>query len=50
MTSRQVTAEIDAARDQLAREYKRPTSEVAMPELPNPRWRVRTYLVLIGAR
>jgi hypothetical protein len=36
MTSREMTPEIDAARDQLARERKRLTSEVAMPELPNP--------------
>jgi hypothetical protein len=49
MTSRQVTPEIDAPRDQLAREHKRLTSEVAMPELPNPRWRGRTYMLLIGA-
>jgi hypothetical protein len=38
MTSREVTPEIDAARDQLAREHKRLASEVAMPELPNPGW------------
>jgi hypothetical protein len=31
-----VTAEIDAAHDQLAREHKRLASEAAMPELPDP--------------
>jgi len=31
-----VTAEIDAAHDQLAREHKRLASEAAMPELPHP--------------
>ena len=31
-----MTAEIDAAHDQLAREHKRLTSEAAMPELPAP--------------
>jgi hypothetical protein len=31
-----VTAEIDAAHDQLAREHKRLASEAAMPELPEP--------------
>ena len=35
-TFREVTAEIDAAHDQLAREHKRLTSEAAMPELPAP--------------
>ena len=35
-TFREVTAEIDAAHDQLAREHKRLTSEAAMPELPDP--------------
>jgi site-specific DNA recombinase len=35
-TFREVTAEIDAAQDQLAREHKRLTSEAAMPELPDP--------------
>jgi hypothetical protein len=34
-TFREVTAEIDAAHDQLAREHKRLTSEAAMPELPD---------------
>src|SRR4249920_1713092 len=36
MTFREVTAEIDAALDQLAREHKSLTSEAAMPELPDP--------------
>ena len=31
-----MTAEIDAAHDQLAREHKSLTSEAAMPELPDP--------------
>jgi hypothetical protein len=31
-----VTAEIDAAHEQLAREHKRLASEAAMPELPDP--------------
>jgi hypothetical protein len=31
-----VTAEIEAAHDQLAREHKSLTSEAAMPELPDP--------------
>jgi site-specific DNA recombinase len=35
-TFRDVTAEIDAAHDQLAREHKRLASEAAMPELPDP--------------
>jgi hypothetical protein len=35
-TFREVTPEIDAAYDQLAREHKRLTSEAAMPELPDP--------------
>jgi hypothetical protein len=35
-TFREVTAEIDAAHDQLAREHKRMASEAAMPELPDP--------------
>jgi site-specific DNA recombinase len=35
-TFREVTAEIDAAHDQLAREHKRLASEAAMPELPDP--------------
>jgi site-specific DNA recombinase len=35
-TFREVTAEIDATHDQLAREHKRLTSEAAMPELPDP--------------
>jgi Recombinase zinc beta ribbon domain len=35
-TFRSVTKELDAARDQLAREHKRLTSEAAMPELPDP--------------
>jgi hypothetical protein len=35
-TFRQVTMEIDAAHDQLAREHKRLASEAAMPELPDP--------------
>jgi hypothetical protein len=34
-TFREVTAEIDAAHDQLAREHKRLASEPAMPELPD---------------
>ena len=33
-TFREVTAEIDAAHDQLAREHNRLASEAAMPELP----------------
>jgi site-specific DNA recombinase len=35
-TFQEVTAEIDAAHDQLAREHNRLTSEAAMPELPDP--------------
>jgi site-specific DNA recombinase len=35
-TFREVTAEIEAAHDQLAREHKRLASEAAMPELPDP--------------
>jgi DNA invertase Pin-like site-specific DNA recombinase len=35
-TFREVTAEIDAAQDQLAREHKTLASEAAMPELPDP--------------
>ena len=35
-TFREVTAKIDAAHDQLAREHKRLTREAAMPELPDP--------------
>jgi site-specific DNA recombinase len=35
-TFREVTAEIDATLDQLAREHKSLTSEAAMPELPDP--------------
>jgi site-specific DNA recombinase len=35
-TFREVTAEIDAAHDQLAREHTRLASEAAMPELPDP--------------
>jgi Recombinase len=35
-TFREVTAEIDAAHDQLAREHKGLASEAAMPELPDP--------------
>jgi hypothetical protein len=35
-TFREVTAEIDAAHDQIAREHKRLASEAAMPELPDP--------------
>jgi hypothetical protein len=35
-TFQEVTAEIDAALDQLAREHKSLTSEAAMPELPDP--------------
>jgi site-specific DNA recombinase len=35
-TFREVTAEIDAVHDQLAREHNRLASEAAMPELPNP--------------
>jgi hypothetical protein len=35
-TFREVTAEIDAVHDQLAREQKRLASEAAMPELPDP--------------
>ena len=35
-TFREVTAEIDAAHDQLARDHNRLASEAAMPELPNP--------------
>jgi site-specific DNA recombinase len=35
-TFRAVTAEIDAAHEQLAREHKRLASEAAMPELPHP--------------
>jgi site-specific DNA recombinase len=35
-TFREVTVEIDAAHDQLAREHKRLASEAAKPELPDP--------------
>jgi hypothetical protein len=35
-TFREVTAEIEAANDQLAREHKQLASEAAMPELPDP--------------
>jgi hypothetical protein len=35
-TFREVTAEIDTALDQLAREHERLASEAAMPELPDP--------------
>jgi len=35
-TFREVTAEIDAAHDQLARGHNRLASEAAMPELPDP--------------
>jgi len=35
-TFREVTAEIDTAHDQLAREHKRLASEAAMPVLPDP--------------
>jgi site-specific DNA recombinase len=35
-TFREVTAEINAAHDQLVREHKSLTSEAAMPELPDP--------------
>ncbi len=35
-TFREVTAEIDAAHDQLAREHNRLASEAAMPQLPDP--------------
>jgi hypothetical protein len=35
-TFREVTAEIDAVHDQLAREHDRLASEAAMPELPDP--------------
>jgi len=35
-TFREVTAEIDAAHDQLAREHKQLASEAAMPQLPDP--------------
>jgi hypothetical protein len=35
-TFREVTAEIDTAHNQLAREHKQLTSEAAMPELPDP--------------
>jgi hypothetical protein len=35
-TFRQVTAEIDAAHDQLAREHNRLAREAAMPQLPDP--------------
>jgi hypothetical protein len=35
-TFREVTQEMDAALDQLAREHKRLASEAAMPVLPDP--------------
>src|SRR4029453_7971793 len=35
-TFREVTAEIDTAHDQLAREHKQLASAAAMPELPDP--------------
>ena len=35
-TFREVTAEIDAVHDQLARDHNRLASEAAMPELPDP--------------
>jgi hypothetical protein len=49
-TFREVTAEIDTAHDQLAREHKRLASEAAMPELQTRHWRGTTCLLLIGAR
>jgi len=35
-TFREVTAEIGATHDQLAREHNKLASEAAMPELPDP--------------
>ena len=43
-----VGREPDAAHDRLAREDKSLISEAAMPQLPDPRCRGRTCLLLIG--
>jgi hypothetical protein len=48
-TFREVTAEIEAAHDQLAREHNRLASEAAMPVLPDPS-RGRTSRQGTGAR
>jgi hypothetical protein len=48
-TFREVTAEIDTAHDQLAREHKQLASEAACRSCPTHHWRGRTYLLLIGA-
>ena len=49
-TFREVTAEIDAAHDQLAREHKRLASEAAMPELPDPSLAWEDLSAVDGAR
>ena len=49
-TFREVTAEIDAAHDQLAREHNRLASEAPLPELPDPPRRWRTSRQRTGAR
>jgi hypothetical protein len=49
-TFREVTAEIDAAHDQLAREHKRLASEAAMPSYRTRQWRGRTCRQRTGAR
>jgi hypothetical protein len=46
----EVTAEIDAAHDQLAREHNRLASEAALPELPDPSLAGRTSRQRTGAR
>jgi len=47
-TFREVTAEIDTAHDQLAREHKRLASEAAMPELPDPSLARRIWCSRVG--
>jgi hypothetical protein len=49
-TFREVTAEIDAAHDQLARDHKRLASEAAMPSYRTRQWRGRTCRQRTGAR
>jgi hypothetical protein len=49
-TFREVTAEIDAAHDQLAREHNRLASEAAMPELPDPSLAWEDLSARTGAR
>jgi hypothetical protein len=49
-TFREVTAEIDVAHDQLAREHKRLAARRPCRSYRICHWRRRTYLRLIGAR